>query len=906
VDVANSRLKAALVNDNGNALLLKTYASASLDLIWNGSASTNTWDKLETKNWREGAVSGRDFQDGDIVAFANGAGVEKTVNVTTAGGGVLVGRMTVLGNDFVFGGGKIAGVATRTNGPVAGADGVWGELDADGSLLVASGASATFLNDIDFTQVTVAGDARFAGRVESGQPIAVTGSLTLADGGLLGASNTLNVVNDGVVTFDRSVGAPLAYAGVISGSGVVVKTGAGKLTLTGTNIHTGGTTVNGGVLSIASDANVGGGVNTLDGGTLNLTGLRYAKDWTLGANGGVIDNAAGITFEGDFVGAGALAKTGAGKLALAGENTYTGDTAVRGGVVEITGSLGAASAGGHTYAGDFTLEGGDLAFAQSGGVQTLTGSLNGAGALTKNGAGELVLAGENNSHSVGTFSNISGVTRIEGAFTARTVENAGELHFRVVSGEIINRENATLFLGGSGEHVINGSLRNDGWVRFENYGQVLRLDNLDNSTTGGTGYYDVEVDLVNPANSDHVVLSTGGVVKGRHVFIIRDYVFDANVTDDVTVPLIQNAIFDSGAEIIAAGEPVIAGILKFGIIGDGNATLRAVGYSPEGQALVNTSASTATGWFTQLDNFVKRMGDLRLTAQSAARQSATADSPTLASTLWSSTISSAANAFWVRAYGQQMNTDLGIQGISDFRENQYGADVGIDRAFVLNDNSALYLGVHTGYQTSRRNFHDTFGSKGEGESVAGGVYASWLHKNGWYVDGTFKAQYFDMEYDAGVDHGQFENYGLGFSLEAGKRFDFEGQWFVEPSAQFAYTHIAAENYTTRDNLSVNADDSDIYRLSAAVRAGKTFDLGVRGLIQPFLRAGLEHQESDGGTIRVGGVGLRPNTDGTRVLLGVGTSWQLTPNQQIHLEYEASFGEKYDKPWGINASYRLRF
>ncbi|MDR1496937.1 MAG: autotransporter outer membrane beta-barrel domain-containing protein [Puniceicoccales bacterium] len=912
VDVPNSRLKAALVNENGKALVLKTYASASLQIIWDGSASTNTWDKNSTKNWREGTVSGRDFQDGDIVTFANGEGVEKVISVTPSGGGVLVGRMTVTGNDFIFDGGRIAGVSTRTNGPVLGPDGVWGEIEADASLLVATGASVTFLNDVDFAQVNVAGSARFAGHVASAQPISVAngGTFTLADEGTLGTDNALNIANDGKVAFDRSQGSPFTYNGTISGTGELLKTGEGKLTLTNENTYTGNTTVTGGALSIGSDTNIGGGINTLNGGALNLTGGRYAKDWTIGANGGTIDNAAGVAFDGVLSGAGNFAKTGLGKLSLSGANTYTGDTTVEGGVLEFTGSLGQQTdASTHTHSGNFALASGDLAFNHQSGTQTLTGTLSGTGNFSKNGAGELVFEGAGKNHTAGSFNNISGVTRIQGALTARSVENAGELHFRSITGDVTNRAGATLFLDASGDRVktINGTLRNDGWVRFENYGNILYVNNLDNASSTGTGYYDIEVDLANPSNTDRLVFANGGVVKGRHVFLIRDYTFDDTVTTETVVPLIENAVFDADAEIVITGEPIITGILQFGIVGSGNATLRTTGYSPVGQALVNTSASTATGWFTQLDNFVKRMGDLRLTSVSAARQAdAAKDTPALASSLWTSTISSASNAFWVRGYGQQMDTDLGIEGVSDFRENQYGADIGIDHAFILNDRSALYLGVHTGYQVSRRSFHDAFGSKGTGESIAGGTYASWLHKNGWYVDGTLKAQYFETEYDAGTDHGEFENYGIGFSLESGKRFDFDGSWFVEPSAQFAYTHIVAESYSTTNGLRVTAGDSDIYRYTAAVRAGKTFDLGERGLIQPFLRAGIEHQESDGGSIRVGGTRLIPNTDGTRLLLGVGTSWQLTPNQQIHLEYEASFGDKYDKPWGINASYRIRF
>jgi outer membrane autotransporter protein len=343
--------------------------------------------------------------------------------------------------------------------------------------------------------------------------------------------------------------------------------------------------------------------------------------------------------------------------------------------------------------------------------------------------------------------------------------------------------------------------------------------------------------------------------------------------------------------------------------------LRAVGYSAPGQAAVNTIGTIATGWFSQLDNLGKRMGDIRLSAGSSGKSS---DESALNGNAKSNIrevgfseklIGAHSNDFWVRAYGQQLNTKLGL-GFADFREFQYGADVGIDHVFALNYDSALYIGVDLGYQSSSRKFRDGYGSKGDSDSIAGGLYATWLHKDGWYVDSVLKAQYFSNSFDAGSDHGEFDNYGLGVSFEVGKRFS-SGAWFFEPSAQFAYTHLLAEDYTSRGGvgsapLHVSTDDSDIFRYSLSLRAGRTWELKGRGIFEPYAKVGFEHQESDGGSLRVSGMSFTPTTDGNRVNLGFGASWQFTSRQQVFLDYEASFGDKYDKPWSINAGYRLRF
>ena len=71
-----------------------------------------------------------------------------------------------------------------------------------------------------------------------------------------------------------SVGTGLTatIAAVLQGSGGVDKTGAGTLVLSGTNTYTAGTTISGGTLSIASDANLG------DGGRRPDPEWRHAAD----------------------------------------------------------------------------------------------------------------------------------------------------------------------------------------------------------------------------------------------------------------------------------------------------------------------------------------------------------------------------------------------------------------------------------------------------------------------------------------------------------------------------------------------------------------------------------------------------------------------------------------------------
>lgn len=118
----------------------------------------------------------------------------------------------------------------------------------------------------------------------------------LSGGGTTGGHVSLG---SAILTVGGANTSPGAYAGVISGTGSLVKTGTGTLQLTGFNTFSGGTTINAGTLQL--NASGGGGTGILrgtvtvnSGGTL-LTTAQDAFGWrsgervtTLNINGGTV------------------------------------------------------------------------------------------------------------------------------------------------------------------------------------------------------------------------------------------------------------------------------------------------------------------------------------------------------------------------------------------------------------------------------------------------------------------------------------------------------------------------------------------------------------------------------------------------------------------------------------------
>ncbi len=236
---------------------------------------------------------------------------------------------------------------------------------------------------------------------------------------------TLN--SSGTIQTDTGVAA--TFSGIISGSGSLTKAGPGTLELTGSNLYSGGTTINAGLLQIGNNSGLGTGGNiTFGGGTLELltafgTGslphnviIGNASTATIQTDTGV-----DVTITGVVSGAGSFIKAGPGTLALTGMNTYgsgSSGTSINAGILQIghESSLGSSQAnvtlnggtlellstyGTATSTRNVILNSSGTIIADSGVAATFSGSVSGSSALVKEGPGILALT-HTNTYSGGT------------------------------------------------------------------------------------------------------------------------------------------------------------------------------------------------------------------------------------------------------------------------------------------------------------------------------------------------------------------------------------------------------------------------------------------------------------------------------------------------------------------------
>jgi|GEM_PF-809420 len=270
----------------------------------------------------------------------------------------------------------------------------------DSSAVFIAGGATLDLNEFDETVRSLSG----AGTVDFGT--AATASLTT------GGDNTSTT-----------------FSGTFTGTGDLIKTGAGTLTLGGTNTFTGTVYINGGVLSISSDAGLGDSANPLDfsGGTLQFTSaVTTARGINLTA-GGTIDTGANVTISSTISGAGTFTKSGAFTLTLAGANTYTGVTTIQSGTLSVNGfaALGNAQPlgenstvilGSGSTAGTLQYTGGSASL-----FQNITVGAGG-GNISNTGGGLLTLSGTlTKSNTVLTLS--SGSFNVTGQITGGSISD---------------------------------------------------------------------------------------------------------------------------------------------------------------------------------------------------------------------------------------------------------------------------------------------------------------------------------------------------------------------------------------------------------------------------------------------------------------------------------------------------
>ena len=275
-----------------------------------------------------------------------------------------------------------------------------------------------------------------AGRLALSNSFALgTGALNFASNSTLAALANLNVTNaysisgSQTATIDVGTGLTLTNAGIVSGTGALIKTNTGNLILSGVNTFSGGVTIAQGTVTVGNNSGLGSTSNDVSlGGILNLNASTVAIDALTGS--GTVNNTNASastlslgnnngsgTFTGVITNVIALTKIGTGTQTLTGSNSFTGGTTINAGTLVVSNAFalasnavtvngGTLSLASNVFATTFAIGNGTLAgagtlSASSGFTATntvdltLSNSLAGAGSFTQSGTGTTTISASN-------------------------------------------------------------------------------------------------------------------------------------------------------------------------------------------------------------------------------------------------------------------------------------------------------------------------------------------------------------------------------------------------------------------------------------------------------------------------------------------------------------------------------
>jgi autotransporter-associated beta strand protein len=294
-----------------------------------------------------GAVRSLDIGTGSLLDFGtqatstasgtgfimNGAGVLATAGGAYSGGFTLnTGTVIMRGVDAM--GGSASNVLTLNGGTVA------------------SNATRTLANTKYGGGIVIGGNVQFGELATVNTLASSTANLSFANNVSLGSAvRTFTLGNDGVQTFSGTISNTSGGITFSANSGL---SGAGRFDITGiANTFTGPININAGEVRFSADGSLGNSANTIviDGGRL---ATASAASYTIASGRGIaVGDGAGtsisttgagtLTYNGVIANKtdeiGSWAKQGSGTLSLGGANTYTGNTTISAGILQLGNAL---------------------------------------------------------------------------------------------------------------------------------------------------------------------------------------------------------------------------------------------------------------------------------------------------------------------------------------------------------------------------------------------------------------------------------------------------------------------------------------------------------------------------------------------------------------------------------------
>lgn len=440
---------------------------------------------------------------------------------------------------------------------------------------------------------------------------------------------------------------------------------------------------------------------------------------------------------------------------------------------------------------------------------------------------------------------------------------------------LVVNNSAKWVMTGTGD-IANLAMNNGGTIQFGSPAQFYTLSVGSLTGTGGVFVMDA-----NFATGQVDTLDVTGNATGDHKVVIGST--GAEPTAAGEVPVIHIGSGDATFSLLNG--PVELGAFSYDLIQQGNNdwVLNAASkvISPGTQSVLALFNTAPTVWYGELSTLRSRMGEVRRDQHKSGG--------------------------WIRAYGNKF--DVSASSGVGYEQTQQGLSFGADAPLPI-DGGQWLVGVLGGYSKSDLNLSQ--GTSGEVNSYYLGAYTTWLDpQSGYYFDGVLKFNRFQNESDVQLSDGKktkgdYDNHGVGASLEFGRHIALDDGYFIEPYSQLSGVIIQGKDYDLDNGLAAEGDQTRSLLGKLGATVGRNIELGEGKVVQPYVRAAYAHEFATNNEVKVNRNVFNNDLSGSRGELGAGMAVTLTNKTSMHVDLDYSNGEHIEQPWGINLGLRHLF
>ncbi|WP_368938831.1 autotransporter outer membrane beta-barrel domain-containing protein, partial [Morganella morganii] len=197
------------------------------------------------------------------------------------------------------------------------------------------------------------------------------------------------------------------------------------------------------------------------------------------------------------------------------------------------------------------------------------------------------------------------------------------------------------------------------------------------------------------------------------------------------------------------------------------------------------------------------------------------------------------------------------------------------------------------------------------ESWHGGLYATWLHDNGFYADAMLKGNRLDNTNNGRMKNGSaargdYHQNAFTASVESGFNYEIMPALTVQPYGKLQYARIGSADYQLSNGMRADIHSADSFQGEAGALVSTSFEVRS-AVLKPYARLVVVHEFTKENDVTINRTNTFSNDfSGSTGKYGLGLDAQITPQAAFYTEINYLNGNKRETPVSADLGFRVRF